>query len=248
MYITQNQTDYMERICYSLTTSDMKSRTVDQRAQTTGSKLTFLGKQPPTSPWPFSILITFHLGAITSLQHSSVYFFKKGSQNSWPDMAPHPTCKDRVGGDGGRRQGPTQPTGTFTHPHQLWEGWGEVCRSQEGKHTDTQDPSTHWRGISTLQWDPLQCITKLILLRFQGLGIQTKVQDDTFPLKALFSCCCCCCCCCCCWVCACVWLCFRASPLQSGFQAQEMWDQVNITFRRNSRLLLHISDAHPRGV
>ena len=149
---------------------------------------------------------------------------------------------------------PNQPAHLLTHISCGKDGEKfaeEVINQQKqrkGKHTDTQDPSTHWRGISTLQWDPLQCITKLILLRFQGLGIQTKVQDDTFPLKALFSCCCCCCCCCCCWVCACVWLCFRASPLQSGFQAQEMWDQVNITFRRNSRLLLHISDAHPRGV
>lgn len=143
MYITQNQRDYMERICYSLTTSDMKCRTVEcTRAQTTGSKLTFLGKQPPTSPWPFSILITFHLGAITSWQHSSVYFFKKRSQNSWPDMAPHPTCKDRVGGDGGRRQGPTQPTGTFTRQHQLWEGWGEVCRGSN-EPTEAKERKTH---------------------------------------------------------------------------------------------------------
>lgn len=101
-------------------------------------------------------------------------------------------------------------------------------KPRKGKHTDTQDPSTHWKGISTLQWDPLQRITRLILLRFQGLGIQTTVRDNTFPLKDLFCCCCCCCCC----VCACVCLCvFQGKSFAERFQAQEMWDQVTLLLK-----------------
>lgn len=220
-----------------------------QRAQTTGSKLTFLGKQPPTGPRPFSILIIFHLGAITSRQHSSLFIFLKRGHRI-RGLTRHPTQLVKIGWVEMQEEDkapPNQPAHLLANISCGKDGEKfvqEVINQQKprkGKHTGTQDPSTHWKGISTLQWDPLQRITRLILLRFQGLGIQTTVGDNTFPLKDLFCCCCCCCC-----VCACVCLCvFQGKSFAERFQAQAMWDQVNIAFQRNSRLLLHISDAHP---